>query len=88
MAYSSVVGDSQPTAKSVKVTCFPVSYVAAADLADIDADINDAQVSGKAKGAMILADEGSGVFTLYVADGPLADDTWGPVDGGVVVTPA
>lgn len=88
MAYDSTIGDAQPVAVNAVVTCFPVSYVPAADIADIDSAVNNTLVSGKAKGAMILSDEGDGTYILYVADGPATDDTWAPVDGGVVVTPA
>lgn len=88
MAYDSTIGDSQPVAKQPLVTCFPVSYVPVADIADIASDVNDSMVSGKALGSMILAQGAAGVWTLYVANGSAPADTWGPVDGGAVVTPA
>lgn len=88
MAYDAVIGDSQPKAVNAIVSCFPVSVVTAADLAEQDAPINNALVSGKAKGAMILVNTSGALWVLYAANGPAKTDSWAPVDGGAVVTPA
>jgi len=77
MAYSTTIGDSQPTAKSVAVAALSVSVVTQAEIEDVDADVNDAQVSGKKLGALyIMTLTSGGSPVLVCATGADADDTW------------
>jgi len=77
MAYSNKIGDSQPVAKVVAVAALPVSVVTQAEIADIDADVNDADVSGKREGSIYLMKETTGSkLVLVVAAGSAKDDVW------------
>lgn len=87
MTYSTIIGDSQPTAKSVAVAALPFSVVTQAEIEDVDADVNDAQVSGKKLGAMYLMTLTTGGYpVLIVASGPDTDDVWYTVDVTTRVT--
>jgi len=77
MAYSTTIGDAQPTAKVVAAAALPISVVTQAEIEDVDADVNDAQVSGKKLGAcyiMTLTSGGNPI--LVIATGAAADDDW------------
>jgi hypothetical protein len=77
VVYSTTIGDSQPTAKSVAVAALPVSVVTQAEIEDVNSDVNDAQVSGKKLGAMYLMTPTTGGSPVLVcATGADADDTW------------
>ncbi len=85
-----VTGDSKDyvAKKPQTVTLHKMSTVSAADLADIDAVINDYSQSGKRFGALITVNV-SDVPTLYQAAGSAPADKWYKVsDLAVSVTPA
>jgi len=75
-----VVGDSQVgTAVAAQVCLNTIPAVAAADIADKDASINIASLSGKKLGSVIL---NVATWELHVAKGPLPTDAW--VNAGAV----
>lgn len=71
------------------------TVVPVADLSDVTAAINvrgdtrkGGDSSGKRAGIAVLADNGDGTFTEYVALGAGPTDKWQVVDGSAQVTPA
>lgn len=87
MAYgSNVVGDI-PKDVAVTVSALVAPLVLAADLADVDNMINQAHLSGKQKGAYVLAVTAGTVdaptgFELRCARGAAPSDAWSPVTSG------
>lgn len=81
MAYSTKIGDSQPSAVTVAVASFPLSIVAQADIEDSGSDENNTLVSGKAEGACYLMKETTGSkLVLIVAAGSSTTDVWWRMD--------
>jgi hypothetical protein len=81
MAYSTVIGDSQPTAYEVVVGALPVSQTTAAKLADVDDPVNITLLSGKKFGAMYTYEVEAGVSEVVVATGADPDDPWTKLSG-------
>ena len=76
MAYSTKIGDSQPTAQTVVVAGLPVSITTAAKLADADDAVNNTLLSGKKMGAMYAYEVSAGVMEVVVAAGSATTDKW------------
>ena len=91
MSYSTIIGDSQPTAVSCPVAAFPFSLVTQADIEEADSAVNNALVSGKKKGACFLMTTTTGSYPVLVcAMGSTKTSTWVTVDvtTRVIYTPA
>jgi hypothetical protein len=76
MAYSTTIGDSQPTAETVVVAGLPISLTTAAKLADADDAVNNTLLSGKKIGSMYAYEVSSGVMEVVVAAGSGSTDNW------------
>ena len=86
MSYSTVTGDSQPTAEVCPNAALPISVTTAAALADADHAVNNALVSGKKLGAMYMYEVGTGVMEVVVATGPATTDPWTRLTSKAVTT--
>ena len=76
LAYSTKIGDSQPTAQTVVVAGLPLSITTAAKLADADDAVNNTLLSGKKMGAMYAYQVSAGVMEVVVAAGSGKNDKW------------
>lgn len=81
MAYSTVIGDSQPTAYEVVVGALPVSSTTLAKLADVDDPVNVTLLSGKKFGTMYTVEADTGVVDLVIASGSEPEDPWTKLSG-------
>ena len=89
MAFSTKIGDSQPTAEAVTVAALPISVVTQAEIADADDPVNNAMLSGKKYGACYIMNETAGNLpVIIVATGTATTDTWVRQDTKAVITPA
>lgn len=87
MAYSTIIGDAQPTAVICPAAALPFSIVTQAEIQDVDSAVNNHLVSGKKKGALYLMTTTTGSYPVLVcAMGPDADDDWVTVDVTTRVT--
>jgi hypothetical protein len=76
MAYSTTIGDAQPTAVAATVSALPISEVTLAELQDADDAVNFKLYSGKRLGAMYCYEVESGVMEVVVAAGSEPTDNW------------
>lgn len=76
MAYSTLIGDSQPVASKVVVAGLPVSLTTLAELSDADDPINNTELSGKKIGAMLAYEVDTGIVEVVVATGSEPTDPW------------
>lgn len=81
MAYSTAIGDSQPTAYEVVVGALPVSSTTLAKLADVDDPVNVTLLSGKKFGTMYTVEADAGVVDLVIASGSEPEDPWTKLSG-------
>jgi hypothetical protein len=89
MAYSTTIGDAQPTAETVTVAALPISVVTQADIADANSAVNNSLLSGKKYGACYIMKETTGELpVIVVATGTATTDAWVRQDDKVEITPA
>jgi len=57
-------------------SAFPYTIVPKADLIDPNSPVNQTYLSGKTRGAGIIAEESDGSLVLYLASGDSPTDAW------------
>lgn len=89
MAYSTLIGDSQPASVKADAMALPMPLVTQVDVADADASINSKLLSGKVKGACAIMEETTGgALVIIVAEGEETTSDWRRQDNKVVITPS
>ena len=89
MAYSTKIGDSQPTAYTTVVSALPMPVVEQADIADADHPINNTLLSGKKEGACVIMKEtADDDLVIVIAAGSTTTAAWTRQDTLVDVVPA
>ncbi len=76
MAYSTIIGDSQPAATVCPNAALPISITTYAKLANANDPVNDSKVSGKKLGAMFQYEVTTGLMEVVVATGSDTTSPW------------
>jgi hypothetical protein len=89
MAYSTKIGDAQPTAVKATVAALPVSVVTAVEVSDAADPVNNTLVSGKKLGACyIMTERTGGLPVLVIATGSDTTSTWVRQDTKAEIRPS
>lgn len=89
MAYSTKIGDSQPTAYSIPACALAFPIIEEADLGNANHPINNTNLSGKREGACVIMKEtADDDLVLVIAAGSATTSAWTRQDTLVDKVPA